>query len=78
VTDPTQDEIDLIRRLEDHGGEVTLQGNIDLLKIGRLIPEYVTTQSPGMDTVVFTLTEKGWELAHAIERKYPRDAEPRR
>ena len=73
MRDPTQDEIDLIRRLEDRGGEVTLQGNLNLLKIGRLIPEYVTTQSAGMDAVVFTLTQQGWELAHAIERKYPRD-----
>jgi hypothetical protein len=39
-----------------------------LLKIERLIPEYVTHVSASMDKGVFTLTEKGWELV----RKYPR------
>ena len=42
---------------------------MSLLKIDRLIPDYVTHVSAGMDKGVFTLTEKGWELA----RKYPRE-----
>ena len=40
-----------------------------LFKIDRLFPDYVTQQSASMDTVHFTLTEKGWELAW----NYPRE-----
>jgi hypothetical protein len=68
MIDPTEDEISFLQKLVLRGGELTLQGNLSLLKIDRLIPEYVTHVSAGMDTGVFTLTEKGWELA----RKYPR------
>jgi hypothetical protein len=42
---------------------------MSLLKIDRLIPDYATHVSASMDKGVFTLTEKGWELA----RKYPRE-----
>jgi len=41
---------------------------MNLLKIERLIPEYVPLLPASKDTGVFTLTEEGWELA----RKYPR------
>jgi hypothetical protein len=41
---------------------------MSLLKIDRLIPDYVTHVSASRDKGVFTLTAKGWELA----RKYPR------
>ena len=39
---------------------------MSLLKIDRLIPDYVTHVSASMDKGVFTLTEKGWELARNI------------
>ncbi len=39
VIDPTQDEIDFIRRLTTRRGEISLQGSIKLLKINRLIPQ---------------------------------------
>jgi hypothetical protein len=68
MIDPTDDEISFIRKLEINSGQLTLQGNMGLLKIERLIPEYIAHVSASMDTGHFTLTEKGWELA----RKYPR------
>ena len=71
MIDPTPDEIDFIRRLATRGGEITLQGRMKLLNIDRLIPEYVTYVNASMDTGVFTLTQKGSELARLIERKYP-------
>ena len=71
VIDPTYDEIDFIRMLAARGGELSLGGSIKLLKISRLIPEYVTHVSASMDTGVFTLTEKGWQLAELINRKFP-------
>jgi hypothetical protein len=76
VIDPTPDEIDFIRRLFARGGEITLQGGIKLLKIDRLIPEYVSHVSLRRDIGVFTLTKDGWEIARLIERKYPRGAAP--
>jgi hypothetical protein len=65
MLDPTHDEIDFLRRLYERGGNLTLQGNVGLLKIERLFPDYATLQSASMDTVHFTLTEKGRDL---IER----------
>jgi len=58
MIDPTEDEISFLQKLVLRGGELTLQGNLRLLKIDRLIPAYVTQASAGMDTGVFTLTEK--------------------
>jgi hypothetical protein len=69
MIDPTEDEISFLQKLVLRGGELTLQGNLNLLKIDRLIPDHVTHVNASMDTGVFTLTEKGWELA----RKYPRE-----
>jgi hypothetical protein len=70
MIDPTDSEIWFVSFLANKPrGEATLDGSIVQLKIDRLIPEYVTHVSAGMDTGVFTLTEKGWELA----RKYPRE-----
>jgi hypothetical protein len=69
MIDTTEDEISFLQKLVLRGGELTLQGPMSLLKIDRLIPDYVTLKSASMDTGVFTLTEKGWELA----RKYPRE-----
>jgi hypothetical protein len=68
MIDPTEDEISFLQKLVLRKGKLTLQGNMSLLKIDRLIPEYITHVSASMDTGVFTLTAKGWELA----RKYPR------
>jgi hypothetical protein len=70
VIDPTYDEIDFIRMLAARGGELSLGGSIKLLKIDRLIPEYVTHVSTSMHTGAFALTEKGWQLAQMIDRKY--------
>ena len=66
---PTHDEIEFILLLEERGGEIVLQGDMGLLKIGRLVPEYVTHTSVGSDRGRFRLTEKGWELAHMIGEK---------
>jgi hypothetical protein len=63
MIDPTEDEISFLQKVVLRGGELTLQGNMSLLKIDRLIPDYVTHVSASMDTGEFTLTEKGWELA---------------
>ena len=68
--DPTEDEISFLQKLVARGGKLTLQGNMSLLKIERLIPEYVLLLPASKDTGVFTLTEEGWELA----RKYPRQS----
>ena len=66
MIEPTRDEINFIRRLEQHGGEIVVEGNIRLLKIGRLIPEYVTQVSGSSEMGHFRLTEKGWEFARKI------------
>jgi len=42
MIDPTEDEISFLQKLVLRGGELTLQGNLSLLKIDRLIPDYVT------------------------------------
>jgi hypothetical protein len=69
MIDPTEDEISFLQKLTLRGGELTLQGNMSLLKIDRLIPDYVTLVNAGRETGVFALTEMGWELA----RKFPRE-----
>jgi hypothetical protein len=66
MIEPSHDEIDFIRRIEERGGAITLQGEIRLLKIGRLVPEYVTHASGGSQTGYFSLTTKGWELARCL------------
>jgi hypothetical protein len=63
---PTPDEIEFILLLEARGGEIVVQGEMRLLKIGRLVPEYVTQVSVGSDRGRFRLTEKGWELAETL------------
>jgi hypothetical protein len=71
MIDPTEDEASFILRLDARGGELGLQGSVALLKIDRLIPEYVTHVSASTDTGHFSLTEKGRQLAQLIKRKYP-------
>jgi hypothetical protein len=68
MIDPTDDEISFLQKLMLRKGKLILQGNMSLLEIDRLIPDYVTHISTSVDTGVFSLTAKGWELA----RKYPR------
>ena len=57
-----EDEVSFLRRVYIRGGELTLQGNIGLLKIQRLVPEYVTQEAARGDTFHFSLTEKGRQL----------------
>jgi hypothetical protein len=73
MIEPSHDEIDFIRRLTERRGSLILQGEIRLLKIGRLIPEYVTHTSGGAQKGHFTLTARGWELAQLIDSKYPEE-----
>ena len=70
MIDPTYDEIDFIRRFEGRPGGFTMQGSIALLKINRLIPEYVTHVSSSMDSGHFMLTDKRRQLAELIKRKH--------
>ena len=62
MIDPTEDEVSFLRRVYIRGGELTLQGNIGLLNIQRLVPEYVTQEAVRKDTVHFSLTDKGRQL----------------
>ena len=66
MIDPTEDEISFLQKLVLRNGDLALQGNMSLLKIDRLIPEYVMHVSAGMNTGVFSLTEKGWELQSGL------------
>jgi hypothetical protein len=68
MIEPTNDEIAFLQKLVSRNGGMALQGPASLLKIERLIPEYVLLLPASMDIGHFSLTEKGWELA----RKYPR------
>jgi hypothetical protein len=70
MIDPTPDEIDFIRRLAARQGEMDLYGSIDLYHIERLIPDYVTEGYAGFGPAQFSLTERGWELAQIIKRRY--------
>lgn len=69
--DPTDDEIDFIRRLTSSRGEIRLRGKIKLLRIDRLIPKYVSYVGASTNTGVFTLTHQGWQLARLIGCRYP-------
>jgi hypothetical protein len=50
MIDPTEDEISFLQKVALRGGELTLQGNMSLLKIDRLIPEYVALVNTGRET----------------------------
>src|SRR5262249_3978578 len=67
--DPTEDGISFLQKLVATGGKLTLQGNMSLLKIERLIPEYVLLLPASKDTGVFTLTEEGGKVAHRFPRQ---------
>jgi hypothetical protein len=47
-----------------------LYGSIDLFHIERLIRDYVTKGYAGFGPAQFSLTERGWELAQIIKRRY--------
>jgi hypothetical protein len=68
MIDPTEDEISFLRKLEKHSVPLVLQGNLSLLKIDRLVPEYIKHVSSSADTGAFTLTEKGRQLLRAIDQ----------
>jgi hypothetical protein len=59
MIDPTEDEISFLRKIELRDGNLVLQGNLSLLKIERLIPDYVTRVITSVDTAVFSLTDIG-------------------
>jgi hypothetical protein len=68
MIDPTEDEISFLRKLELRDGNLVLQGNLSLLKIERLIPDYVTRVITSVDTAVFSLTDSGRRLLEAINQ----------
>jgi len=44
MIDPTEDEISFLRKLELRDGRLVLHGNLTLLNIDRLVPDYVTDE----------------------------------
>jgi hypothetical protein len=72
MIDPTEDEISFLRKLELRDGKPVLHGNLTLLNIDRLVPDYVTREITSVDTAVFTITEKGRELFQTIDEHGPR------
>ena len=72
MIDPTEDEVSFLRRVYIRGGELTLQGNLGLLKVQRLVPEYVTQEAVRKDTVHFSLIEKGRQLIEPRLKKSDR------
>ena len=72
MIDPTEEEISFLRKLERLDASLVLQGNMALLKIDRLIPDYITCESTSVDTAVFTITERGRQLLQTIDKHGPR------
>jgi hypothetical protein len=70
MIDPTEDELSFLRKLEACGGQLALQGNMALLKIDRLIPDYVTSvRASGLDAMLFTITKRGRQLLQAVDQR---------
>lgn len=66
---PTEDELSFLRKLAERRGQLALQDNIGLLKIDRLIPDYVTSVPvTGLDAMLFTLTKKGRQLLRSVDQ----------
>ena len=55
MIDLTENELSFLRRLKKHSVPLALEGNLNLLHIDRLVPEYVTRVNASRDTAVFTL-----------------------
>ena len=72
MIDSTEEEISFLRKLERLDASLVLQGNMALLKIDRLIPDYITCESTSADTAVFTITERGRQLLQTIDKHRPR------
>ena len=72
MIDSTEEEISFLRKLERLDASLVLQGNMALLKIDRLIPDYITCESTSVYTAVFTITERGRQLLQTIDRHKPR------
>ena len=68
MIDPTESELSFLRKLEKHSVPLALQGNLSLLQIDRLVPEYVIHVNASGDTGVFSLTQKGRQLLQAIDQ----------
>jgi len=66
MIDPTEDEISFLRKLELRDGLLVLQGNLNLLNIDRLIPDYVIRFVTSADTAVVTITDNGRQLLTKI------------
>jgi len=66
MIDPTEDEISFLRKLELRDGLLFLQGNLSLLNIDRLIPDYVIRFVTSADTAVVTITDNGRRLLTKI------------
>ena len=75
MIDLTENELSFLRRLKKHSVPLALEGNLNLLHIDRLVPEYVTRVNASGDTAVFTLTEKGRQLLQAVDQD-DQDGEP--
>ena len=69
MIDPTAAEISFLRKLELRDCKLVLHGNLSLLKIDRLVPDYVTRVITGVDTGVFTITDRGRELLRATDQE---------
>jgi len=68
MIDLTGNELSFLRKLKKHIVPLALQGNLSLLHIDRLVPEYVIRMDASGDTAVFTLTEKGRQLLQAVDQ----------
>jgi hypothetical protein len=68
MIDLTESELSFPRKLEKHCVPLTLHGNLSLLHIDRLVPEYVIRVDASGDTAVFSLSEKGQQLLQAVDQ----------
>jgi hypothetical protein len=71
MIDLTESELSFLRKLEKHSTPLALQGNLRLLQIDRLVPEYVLCVNASGDTGVFSLTDKGRQLLLTVDQDRP-------
>ena len=67
MLDPTYDERSFLLWLHESGGSLTLYGDVGLLGIARLIPDYVT-QEIASHAAHFSFTEMGRRLAEQLKQ----------